>query len=192
MWAITGLNFYEPYATGVGAVWRAITFSAEPPEGPEELQSTPTGGQMISAERAKQIAQETVPDARFVSIAVPTTITGTMNIWLARSPDPYTYGEWPGQVNLQLDAYSGAVLDNSTTRDTSLSAYIYEWWFYTIHAGISVSWPIRLIWAVFGLMPTFLAFSGVMQWWLKRKKRLERKVQRRTRVPATTSAGTGA
>lgn len=179
MWALTGLNFYAPYSDGIKWLWYTTTLATQPPEWPEDLQSKPTGGPMISTEQAKSIALATVPGASLVSVTMPTVVTGTVSLWLSEGIDPYAYGEWPGQVSITLDAYSGAVLDNSKTRDTGWAAYLYDWWFYPIHAGVAVSWPIRLIWGFFGLLPTFLGFTGVMQWWLKRQKGKERRAHRK-------------
>lgn len=172
MWAVTGLNFYSPFAEGISAIWHTVTFSTAPVEEEEELHSTPADGPMITAELAKELALAAAPGAQFISIDMAEDISDTVNVWLSQGIDPYEYGEFPGQVYVQLDAYSGEVLYNGVDEADNFWHYLYEWWFYPIHAGVSVSWPVRLIWLFFGLTPAFLAFTGVMQWWLRRQKRL--------------------
>ncbi|MCU0491929.1 MAG: PepSY domain-containing protein [Chloroflexaceae bacterium] len=185
MWALTGLNFYAPFSDWIGAGWYTVTLSEAPPDWPE-VASTPSGSPMISLERAGQIARETVPDATIISIALPHEPDGTVSIWMTQGIDPYGYAEWPGWINLSLDAYSGAVLDNNLDRSQSLAANFYNNWFYPLHTGSFVPWQARIVWAVFGLIPLFLAFTGVMQWWLKRSKR---KARAERRMEMATSVG---
>lgn len=177
MWALTGMGFYQPWSDWIKSGWHAATFSPIPVDAPEVF-STQQERPMLSAEEIRQAALTAVPDSRFISVSMPETITGTADIWLAHGLDSYAYGEWPGNINVRLDVYSGAVLDNSMSRDGSVGAYLYNNWFYPVHFGYPLPWYGRLIWFLFGMMPLFLAFTGVMQWWMKRQKRRARTLRR--------------
>jgi uncharacterized iron-regulated membrane protein len=177
MWAVTALNFYTPFQPAIKNIWHTVTFSQPAPEF-DEFKSTLIPGQnIISDERAKAIAATLLPNARFVSYSPPTEPDGTVSLWLARGVDPYAYGEWPGNVNVLLDAYSGEVLYNSTEDANNWAADFYNNWFFPLHAGIVVPWWARTLWAVFGLVPLFLAITGTSMWWIKRKGRIEKQTR---------------
>ncbi|NJK44702.1 MAG: PepSY domain-containing protein [Pleurocapsa sp. SU_196_0] len=173
MWALTALNFYEPWNGVIKSAWYAITFSSQATE-PPEVKSTPANTPALTATQAAEIAKRTIPDARLVSVGLPDEKDGVVDIWMARGVDPYAYGEWPGNVNLKLDAFSGAVLDNSLQHTLSWGADVYTNWSYPIHAGIAVPWWARLVWLGFGLVPLVLAYTGLRMWWLKRRARKTR------------------
>jgi uncharacterized iron-regulated membrane protein len=176
MWAVTALNFYTPFQPVIKTIWHTVTFSKAVPE-PDEFKSTIIANKTtINSETAKKIALETLPGARFVSYSPPIEADGTVSLWLAQGLDPYAYGEWPGNINLLLDAYSGEVLYNSAAQ-SNWSSYLYNNWFFPLHAGTVVPWWARIFWAVFGLMPLFLAITGVSMWWIKRKQQKQRRLK---------------
>jgi uncharacterized iron-regulated membrane protein len=173
MWALTALNFYEPWNGLIKSAWYTVTFSSQISE-PPEVKSTPANTPALTATQAAEIATRTVPDARLVSVGLPDEKDGVVDIWMARGVDPYAYGEWPGNVNLKLERFSGAVLDNSLQHTSSWGADVYTNWTYPIHAGIAVPWWARLVWLGFGLVPLVLAYTGLRMWWLKRRARKTR------------------
>lgn len=58
------------------------------------------------------------------------------------------------------------------------NAYIFENWFFAPHFGYFIPWYTRLIWLFFGLLPLFLGVTGVLQWWIMRKKKIAWKQRR--------------
>lgn len=181
MWAVTGLNFFEPWHDYIAAGWYTMTFSEQPTE--QEFASVVTGQPPISLETARQQALAAVPDSQFISVSMPIAEdgtlepAGTLDIWLAYGIDPYAYGEWPGNILVRLDQYNGAVLDNSLVSTPSLAAEIYNNWAFPLHAGSPVPWWLRTVWAFFGLMPLVLAITGVTMWWMKRVARWRKQRQ---------------
>jgi uncharacterized iron-regulated membrane protein len=173
MWALTALNFYEPWNGWIKTAWYTITFSSEAST-PPEVKSKPSDATPISASRAARIAQNAVPEARLISVSLPHEKDGAVDVWMARGVDPYAYGEWPGNVNLKLDQYTGIVLDNSLKHNSSWAADLYNNWTYPLHAGIAVPWWARLVWFAFGMLPLILAYTGLRMWWLKRRARLQK------------------
>jgi uncharacterized iron-regulated membrane protein len=189
MWALTALNFYEPWNGWIKTAWYTITRSSDAIT-PPEVKSKPGDTPQITASRAGEIARATVPDARLISVSLPHDKDGVVDIWMARGVDPYAYGEWPGNVNLKLDQRSGTVLDNSVKHTSSWGADVYNNWTYPLHAGIAVPWWGRLIWLGFGLFPLVLAYTGLRMWWLKRRARLQKRAsgQQEHLEPATSSS----
>lgn len=166
MWAVTAMNFYEPFSPIIKRVWYALTFSQDAVA--QDYASTVTGDRMISARRAEDVASRAVPEATFISYSPPREENGVVEVWLAHGVDPYAYSEWPGNVNLKLDAYSGRVLYNSLEHTPSWGAEVYNSWFFNLHSGWAVPWWARTIWALFGLVPLVLAVTGLSMWRLKR------------------------
>ncbi|MGL4610511.1 MAG: PepSY-associated TM helix domain-containing protein [Trueperaceae bacterium] len=173
MWAVTALNFHTPFQGAIKHIWHIVTLSKPAPD-VEDFKSSVTPGQdIISSADAQKIAATILPDATFVSYSPPIEPDGTISLWLAQGIDPYAYGEWPGNVNVLLEAYSGEVLYNSAAQSNNWAADFYNNWFFPLHAGVVVPWWGRIFWAMFGLMPLFLAMTGVSMWWIKRKSRLK-------------------
>lgn len=52
-----------------------------------------------------------------------------------------------------------------------------------VHSGEIGGYPLRAIVFLIGLLPTFLIYTGLRMWWIKRKARLRSRI-----IPATSSA----
>jgi uncharacterized iron-regulated membrane protein len=168
LWALTAANF--EFYDQVHALFYALTPGEAPPE-MAEVVSNPDSGAGITADTARQIALAAVPGARFSSLVPPADESGYYDVWLARGLDPYEYGEFPGESLVQVDRYSGAILQQVYVNYDNAASEGYEMWSYPIHTGILAPWPVRLVWIVFGLTPLGLAVTGVAMWWLKRRAR---------------------
>jgi uncharacterized iron-regulated membrane protein len=177
MWAVTAINFYEPYNPVVKSIWHAITFSKPIPDYPEKEPTSTVveGAAIISAAKAQVIAKTVLPNAKLVYYAQPEEDTGTVDLWLAQGYDPFTYGPYPGNADIKLDAYSGKVLFNNFAEPISWGGSLYANWFYPLHAATAVPWWARLLWFVTGMVPLFLAVTGTSMWWIKHKGRIAKK-----------------
>ncbi len=189
MWGLTAMNFYEPFRPLIQKAWYGITFASVQPA-PENLKSetkNKTSKDQISMARLQEIAIKELPvGSRIINLGTPdlnikfkdeeaekVAREQTITVWGSKGLDPYQFSEFPGQYGVTIDQYSGKVLDKNETRLAVFGSNVYENWFYPIHAGIAVPWWARLIWFAFGLIPLFLAITGIRMYLIKRAKRSE-------------------
>jgi uncharacterized iron-regulated membrane protein len=187
MWAVTAMNFYEPFHPLIEKVWLTATF-ANVASAPEDLVSdatNKTARDQLSMSELQTIAQRELPEgSRIINLGIPDFSAGfadaeaeqtareqTIQVWASHGLDPWKYGEFPGNYSVTIDQYSGKVLDTNEARLAVLGANIFENWFYPIHAGIAVPWWARTLWFVFGMIPLFLAVTGLRMYLIKRKGR---------------------
>jgi uncharacterized iron-regulated membrane protein len=180
MWGFTGAHFELKQ---ISELWYAVL----PGQGGEEreIASKPLPGRSVTMDEAAEIARVTVPDGRLVSVSVPDTKAkdSTFYAYLARGSDPYDHGEFPGNVGVTIDRYSGeATVTYPTQADPPLSAQIVDDWFYPLHAGTFINGWWRTVWLVLGLTPLLLAITGVTTWLIRRGKR--RRKRRRAAAAA--------
>jgi uncharacterized iron-regulated membrane protein len=204
MWALTAMNFYEPFHPLIEKAWLTATFSSVA-AAPEDLKSDPTNktaSDQISLERLRAIAEREVPGGRVINLGVPDlkvkfkdkdaeaeARAQAVTVWLAKGIDPYHFSEYPGNYSVTVDQYSGKVLDTNRERlNGSLGANIFENWFYPIHAGIAVPWWARTLWFAFGMTPLFLAVTGIRMYLIKRHGRVERKRKAALHQPSPANA----
>lgn len=172
MWAITSLNFFTPFSSVISNVWHTLTFTEEV-TWEDELFSTVIPGQdIITVAEVKSIAAQVVPGSTFTGYSPTGGEDGVIYVWLKKGIDAFAGAPGPGNGYIILDAYSGEVLYNYFDNVPSVAAGLYANWFFAMHTGVAVPWWGRLVWAVFGLVPLFLAITGVSMWWLKRTKRM--------------------
>ena len=133
------------------------------------------------------IASRTVPEGELMSVNVPDTKAkdSTYYAWLAVGNDPYDHGEFPGNVGVAIDRYSGkATVTYPTQEDPPLSAQIVDDWFYPLHAGTFMNGWWRIVWLILGLTPLLLAVTGVTTWLIRRGKRRRKRGRGAARLPA--------
>lgn len=168
LWALTGANF--EFYDQVHALFYALTPGDAPPT-MAEVVSVPGSGPGITADDARNIGVAAVSGARFSSLVPPADDTGYYDVWVSRGIDPYEHSVFPGESLVQVDRYSGAILQQGYQAYDNAVTEAYEMWSYPLHTGELVSWPVRFLWIGFGLTPLGLAFTGVAMWWLKRRVR---------------------
>jgi uncharacterized iron-regulated membrane protein len=202
MWGLTAMNFYEPFHPIIEKTWLAATFSnvQHPPEDLKSDAKGKTAKDQLSIPELRRITERELPQgSRIVNLGIPdlnakfkdkdaekAAREQTITVWGSRGLDPYHYSEFPGNYSVTVDQYSGKVLDTNAKRlDSSWGANVFENWFYPLHAGIAVPWWARLIWFVFGMLPLFLAVTGLRMYLLKRTQRI---AKRRTNLEPTLAA----
>jgi uncharacterized iron-regulated membrane protein len=191
MWGLTAMNFYEPFHPIIEKVWYSATFANVQPA-PENLKSeakNKTIKDQISIARLREIALKELPvGSSIINLGVPDLSAkfkdkateqeareSTITIWGSKGLDPYKFSEYPGQYGVTIDQYSGKVLDKNEARLAVFGSNVFENWFYPIHAGIAVPWWARIVWFVFGLIPLFLAVTGIRMYLIKRGGRVAKK-----------------
>ena len=192
MWAITASNFYDPFKPLIHQAWFTLTTAKvmPAPEGLKSDSKNKTAADQISIPKVREIALKALPQgATIINLGVPDLSAkfknkdaekeareSTITVWGSYGLDPWKYGDYPGNYGVTIDQYSGKVLDNNEARLASVGANIYENWFYPIHAGIAVPWWARTVWFAFGMLPTFLAVTGIRMYLIKRQGRLKKRV----------------
>lgn len=188
MWALTAMNFYEPFHPWIENAWLGVTLANVAPA-PEDLVSdamNKTASDQLTVSELLEIARRELPEgSRIINLGIPDlNITfadeeaekaareQTITVWGSKGLDPWTFSEYPGNYGVTIDQYSGEVLDKNEERLAVIGSNIYENWFYPIHAGIAVPWWARTLWFVFGMIPLFLAVTGLRMYLIKRKGRV--------------------
>ena len=173
IWALTGLNF--EFAKQFEAAWYAVTPGSPAPDSIYEFESKPGSGPGISMPEAIDAAYAVAPDdSHLVSINNPERGEpgSYYEIWFGSGIDTYRYGEYPGNLAVYVDRYSGRARQyypdpgNATTTNE-----IMQNWTGSVHMGTLVGWLPRLGWVLFGLAPLLLAVTGVVTWQIRRRLR---------------------
>jgi uncharacterized iron-regulated membrane protein len=112
-----------------------------------------------------------VPDGTVAWINVPADETAPAEIWLSAPFDPYIGSGYDGQVMVQLDQYSGALLQVNDPRTKSWNITLFESWLFALHVGSFGGTAMRILYLVIGLSPTVLAITGLAMWLIKRRNR---------------------
>jgi uncharacterized iron-regulated membrane protein len=191
MWALTALNFYEPFHPWIENAWLTATF-ATATAAPEDLVSdatNKTASDQLTMAELREIAKRELPEgSSIINLGVPdlnvtfadeeaekTVREQTITVWGSYGLDPWKYSAYPGNYSVTIDQYSGKVLDKNEERLAVLGSNIFENWFYPIHAGIAVPWWARTLWFAFGMIPLFLAVTGLRMYLIKRKGRIAKR-----------------
>jgi uncharacterized iron-regulated membrane protein len=166
---LTGISlcFYDQ----VRPFWYAITFTAQPEL--RDVKSTKPEGtaKRLTLDQIAARARFFVPDGTVAWINVPADETAPAEIWLSAPFDPYVGSGYDGQVMVQLDQYSGALLQLNDPRTKSWNITLFESWLFALHVGSFGGTAMRILYLVVGLSPTVLAITGLAMWLIKRRNR---------------------
>jgi uncharacterized iron-regulated membrane protein len=182
MTAITSFDFeqYEIF----GPFWGWLTRT--PPQADYvDAVLEPSGRTPVSYDAAVTAALADTAGARFVTVYPPFDETGTIDVFVAKAVDSRQYGVLSGSTLVQIDQYTGEVLDNQSKRVTQPANVVYNW-FFGLHTGWFAPWYVRLVWMLFGLVPFFLAITGVAMWLHKRKGQQKIHVKSALKHPVET------
>lgn len=178
VWGVTGAGFeLEPVEDG----WYAVTPGQPVPESTMTLDEDPenkAAGRPIGPDEAVQAALAGHPGARPVSVSVlpPDDPTASYSVWLTDGVDPYAHGEWPGDVGVSVNPYTGEALTTWGTSGEPVAQTAWDSWSYPVHAGIVVNGWWRSLWFLLALAPIVLAVTGVSTWLVRRRTRRARRL----------------
>lgn len=175
LFALTAANFQ--FGDQIGAAYGLVTRAPVPPPWPR-VASTPGTGAGIDAAAALRAVEAAQPTGRIVSLAPPRGTAGTWSAWVAKGLDDHGRSVAPGNVLVQVDRWSGAILfDSARDTDTNVRQSIYEDWFPSLHRAQALSGWWKLLWLLGGLAPLALAITGTTIVLLRRRAR--RRARRR-------------
>ncbi|MEU4086232.1 PepSY-associated TM helix domain-containing protein [Streptomyces aureus] len=172
MWGLTGAGFEIP---AVQKAWLAVTGGSAPDASQYDFTAAPAkkGAALVTVAQASAAAVGKVPGS-VVQVAMPTPDAGYYGITIARSYDPYAYEMFRGDGYVMVDAHNAAHLKVATGGPQPAANALYDRILEPAHFGWQVNGWWRIIWAVFGLAPLLLAFTGVSTWLVRRRTRKER------------------
>ncbi|MFT4048254.1 MAG: PepSY-associated TM helix domain-containing protein [Solirubrobacterales bacterium] len=196
MWAITGAGFELKQ---VEDAWFAVLPGSPSPEAPEFKSKPPKGVKesTVTPQQAVDAALAEAPGARLASLNVPDASdkTSSYSFWLSDGWDPYEYGNYPGDVGVNVDRYDAKHALVNYGYPNGGESIATEAWdnSYPVHSGLLVNGWWRSVWLLFGLVPILLAFTGTWTWISRKrkaraKKRFKREGYRAAGAPAGKEA----
>lgn len=160
LWAITGVYFCfpGPFRSAVDAVL-PLTASRAP------VSARVLQGEDVSSESLVTRAQALVPGGTVARLSLPATETASFGVVLAREE----HGDFDtsDEVTAYFDRYTGEPLGLDDQSGRSTGDHVMRW-LGVLHVGSFGGTPVRLIWAVTGLVFPVLAVTGVVMWWTRR------------------------
>ena len=69
-----------------------------------------------------------------------------------------------GYVSFYFDRDDGALLEQRKHAVASVGDFVMAW-VGAAHTGNFGGWPVKLLWAVLGLVPPLLFVTGALAWW---------------------------
>ena len=131
----------------------------------------PKGSAPLGSDALLAAANKAVPGARVTTIQdiggnVPVRIT-------MKFPED---GTPAGRTNLYLDAFTGEILSQQTSRTAPLGTRIVKLWNREVHTGDIFGWPTRILACVASFTLPLLAITGPLIW-LGRVRRWRRNVE---------------
>jgi len=117
-------------------------------------------------DKAFQSAQSALPDGKVYRVYLPNNDNEPLALRI-KMPNESHANSWSW-----ADPYSGALLDSFDASKTNTASKI--WYFrYNFHIGDFIAWPIKVLWFVLSLVPSFLVLSGLYLY-IKRRQKLRR------------------
>ncbi|MEH2250288.1 MAG: PepSY-associated TM helix domain-containing protein [Nostoc sp.] len=150
-----------------------------PPQIMSSRSSPPkTNGEPLSFDQLVNKAIAAAPGSQFISICTYNNERKTnpnlpVDATLTTGYDgALGTGAWGGNVSLQLDRYSGEVLNFQDARESPfLAQAIHGQLWMGIHMGTWGGWTTRILEFLISIAALYLPWTGIRQWWIKQKVR---------------------
>ena len=118
-------------------------------------------------------AEKEVPKGTITQIRMPEKMDqgmaeGAVEIRLSRSYDP---GD--GNIRVWIDQYNGKIVGMLDPKINS--GLLYQIWHHPLHTGTFGGIFTKILYAIGGLTPTILMFTGTYMWWFKKKNKRKQK-----------------
>ena len=187
MWGLTGTSFEF---TWVDNVWYAVTGGQAPPVDQQDFASNEVADKTapdIGLDAAAAVgANQRGGTLVYASLPGNDDATSYYDLWFTVGADPYKYGPYPGQVEVEVDRHDATHFKLAEdTHGPTLSNTIWDTWRYgTFHYGFAVNGWWRLVWFLFGLTPLLLAVTGISTALAKRSVRKRKAAAKQERQAA--------
>lgn len=121
----------------------------------------------LSLDNAATVAASLLPGSRPSSMYVSGPNGSNVKVWLRAAGDIRpNVGSW----HAWIDRASGTVTSAMLPQNTPFAAHADETWVIALHYGTYGGEIVRLVYFVGGLVPVLLLFTGVVHWWLRRRR----------------------
>lgn len=136
---------------------------------PPKVAPPAPGAVALDAEVVYDIAVHMMPGARVTNMQGIGVMGKPIRVWM-KYPEDRTPA---GRTNLLLDPVSGEVLQAQSSRTAPIGFRVVKLWNRQVHTGDIVGLPTRILACLASLALPCLAFSGVLIWWgrVRRKRR---------------------
>ena len=180
---ITGINFVFP--DQVKAVYEGFTIGSYQETAEVTASSDPAGREPLPLDQIVDKAEQ-FSGGSLDGLSLPAgDPTGVYDVYLRVHESDLKDVGGQRSVSLQIDPYSGDVLDIDDTLERNSVTQAYDDWTFDLHTGQFGGMTTRLLWVLVGLSPVFLFFTGLSMWLLRRKKRQQRSARGRPTDPDT-------
>ena len=153
-----------------GYVRPAFNLIVQPEHPPQAPQSKPIeGARRISLDRALESATRVWPEAQVTSITLPGGPRGVFTVRKRFPGDPYQHYN-NGRGRLWIDQYNGEVLAHHDMRNMPVGSRLLFDWIFPTHTGEIGGTGGRIAAFLAGLSPTFLFATGILVWYLRRRR----------------------
>ncbi|TDY02322.1 UNVERIFIED_CONTAM: putative iron-regulated membrane protein [Lysinibacillus xylanilyticus] len=169
--SLTGALFaYDEMIFG----WFGAKAKVMPPE--EQLISKALPSGKLPLDELFSMAEKEVPQGTLMQVRMPKKVEsgnheGAVEFRISNSYDPGN-----GNVKVWLDQYSGKVVGKLNPHVNS--GLMYQTWHLPLHTGSFGGLFTKVLYAIGGLTPSILMFTGIYMWWYKKKNKNKRKKQK--------------
>ncbi len=169
--SLTGALFaYDEMIFG----WFGAKAKVMPPE--EQLISKALPSGKLPLDELFSMAEKEVPQGTLMQVRMPKKVEsgnqeGAVEFRISNSYDPGN-----GNVKVWLDQYSGKVVGKLDPHVNS--GLMYQTWHLPLHTGSFGGLFTKILYAIGGLTPSILMFTGIYMWWYKKKNKNKRKKQK--------------
>jgi uncharacterized iron-regulated membrane protein len=178
----TGVYLAFPQQTGavISAIFpsrdmRAAMFQAR-------VEPVP-GGMPMTLRDAVQLAQQSVPDARFLNAFLPTRPTQAIRIGMVRGD----HEDGAPIVTVLIDPWRGRVMDVFDPKTMSAGEAIVAWQ-RALHYGTGLGGVYKFLVFVSGVIVPVFAVTGFFMWWIKRRNRRNTELAKQEALRRAVSA----
>ncbi len=126
------------------------------------------------------LAQQQFPSARWSRVTMPVG-NGPVEIRLLQSGEPRAD---TGNTRVRL-SQQGQLLQRYDPLNAPAGNVLLNWLF-PLHSAEAFGWAVRVVWSLFGLVPSLLLGTGLWLWWRRRRAVAQAQLEKRQRVSATS------
>lgn len=178
----TGVYLAFPQQTGAainaifpGRDMRAAMFQAR-------VEPVPGGSQMALRD-AVALAQQSVPDARFLNAFLPTRPNQAIRIGMVRGD----HEDGAPVVTVLIDPWRSQVMDVFDPQTMSTGEAIIAWQ-RALHYGTGLGGIYKFLVFVSGIIIPLFAVTGFFMWWIKRRNRRNTELAKRAAIRQAAGA----
>lgn len=160
--AFSGISFFWPEVTKQVVEWFSLSKIQQHHYQHQPLSYQRPNHGKYQLDKAYRVAHSALADGEVYRIYLPQNQGEPLALRIAMPSESHAYSwSW-------ANPYTGELLHSFDASKTSLATQVWNFR-YNFHIGDFIAWPIKALWLLLSLLPSFFVISGVYLW-LKRKK----------------------